>query len=223
MSAGSIQITVDARAAEDASAWFKHLRRDQIPFATSKAINLTINDVRRAEIGQAFSRFKLRSKTMPQQAIKTEQSSKRQWPRIRGVVYVPEKFSFLLLQETGGIKRPKGSGRLAVPTRLVRLKARGGPVSRDRPGAVRRRKGAFVGGERKDQIIHKAKRGPEWRQRLGIFYTLHDSAKIKPRFRFERTARKTIDRVWLKHFQREYADSINPPRPRVKRPRGLPG
>ena len=223
MTQGSFSIQVDARAAEDVSRWFKFWRRDQLPFVTSKAINLTLNDVRRAEVGQAFSKFKLRSKTFPRQAVKTEQSSKSQWPKVHGRVYVPEKFPFLLLQETGGVKRPAGLSRIAVPTRLVREKKSGGPVARDRPRAVRQRKGAYVGGDKKNQIRYTQKKGPEWRQRLGIYYTLHQSVQIKPRFRFEQTGKKVIDKVWFKHFEREYTDSIKPPKPRVKRTRGLPG
>lgn len=223
MTSPSFRITVDASAAEDVSAWFKHLRKDQLPFATSKAINLTLKDVRRGQVGAAFKKFKLRRKTLPRVAIQTQFSSKKQWPNVHGMVYVPEKYSFLALQETGGTKRGKGGHRVAVPTRIVKMKAGGGPQRRDRPRSVRARKGAYVGGPRDNQIIHKASKGSELRRRLGIFYTLHESVKIKPAFRFEQTGRNVIKRVWFGHFRREYNDSIKPPRPRAKRPRGLPG
>jgi len=206
MTTGGLEITVDADAAREASAWFHLMRRNQVPFATAKAQTLTIVDARNAIRGQAFNRFKLRSKNLPRVAVRHERAEKRDWPDSKAMVFVPRKFGFLELQERGGIKKARGGKRLAVPTRIVRTKARGGVVAAQRPRRIGARRGAR---EENGQLIHRTKARP-----LGIFYHLVHSARVRKRFRFEATGRKVIARVWPRHFARAYTESLRPPRPR---------
>ena len=203
---GGLTITVDATHAREASDWLRAARARQIPFATAVAQTKTIRDAQRAIQGSAFSRFKLRAKNLPRVAVKMERAQKTDFPNSKATVYVPKSFAFLELQEKGGTKRGKSGHRIAVPTRIVRTKSRGGPIKSQRPRAIGSRKGAK---EIEGQLVHRTKR-----RRLGIFYTLTDSAKIRPKFRFETTGRKVISRVWAGHFKREYENSLNPPRGR---------
>ena len=203
---GGLTITVDARAAKGASDWFRAMRVRQLPFATAVAQTKTIRDAQRAIQGSAFSRFKLRRKTFPRHAIQMERANKSDFPNSKATVYVRPKYPMLELQEKGGTKRGKGGHRIAVPTRIVRMKGSGGPVALQRPKSIGARKGAE---EIEGQLVHRTKR-----RRIGIFYTLTDSAKIRPKFRFEATGRKVIARVWAGHFKREYQNSLDPPTPR---------
>ena len=203
---GGLEISVDALAAKDASDWFRAMRARQLPFAVAVAQTKTIRDAQRAIQGSAFSRFKLRRKTFPRHAIQMERAQKTDFPNSKATVYVRPKYPMLELQEKGGTKRGKGGHRIAVPTRIVRMKGSGGPVKAQRPKRIGARKGAE---EIEGQLVHRTKR-----RRLGIFYTLTDSAKIRPKFRFEATGRKVIARVWAGHFKREYQNSLDPPAPR---------
>lgn len=183
----SIEVSADFR---ELSKAIRNFADDQIPFATSKALNETGKDARDAVRARVSKAFNLRSRGLPR-LITSSFSNKRDFPFLEVEVRTPKegRFDFFGLHEFGGFKKPTKGKRLAIPTSDVarKRKARGGFRGGFGPrDLVRSGKGRVT----KSGIRGKlTKRGKD--QRL---FTLARRAKIKPTLEFRETAIDTAQR-----------------------------
>lgn len=111
-----ISIKVDIAAA---LAGLQHVRQDQIPYATSRAINdcadAAVNDLVRWV--QSIFNFRGQSGWIKYKWFKSRWSNKSNL-----VAYVDGMLDYLLLHEQGGLKTPHRGGSLAVPLGNLRLR-----------------------------------------------------------------------------------------------------
>lgn len=200
--------------AHDVETWRKKLQamgRDQIPFAMAVAMTRTAQnarDVNRRYLPRAFrglSKKSLRSR------IKITRAEKRDWPKLRASVNWGEtgKDDFWLLQETGGFKRGKGGGRVAIPTSAVK-RTKGGRVrASQKPRAISKR---ASGKEIAGQL--RAKPGRKKSAPLLTFYNLRNRAKIKPTLRGREITERTADKKLPQHYDRELTAAVKSARVR---------
>ena len=172
--------------------------RKQIPFATAVALTRVaqgaVNEVR----GTLPRKFNLRSHRLPK-GIQMNRAEKKDWPNI--TADVGSKDDFMVLQETGGIKKAKSGSHVAVPTRLVK-RTKGGKIRKaQKPSSIMVKKGAI---KTSSHIIRKrTKRNP-----LALMYTLKSAVRIKPVFGMEETVVQHSRATYGKHFKREFAAAL---------------
>lgn len=172
------------------------LERKQLPFAT--ALALTAMAVSAASHVRFLlpSQFKLRS-TWVQKGIRITPANKRDWPNTRAVV--GSRDPFMVLQETGGVKKPLHSRELALPGKKEEdaLRGAGGRIPKGRrPRALLRKRRYFFqniqdvqsGNRGLRAILQRA--GPA-RYPLRVIYVFKPRGKISPRFGFQDTV--TLD------------------------------
>lgn len=175
--------------------------KDQIPFATSRALNATAHVVRKTVVEDTYPRaFTVRNKRFPHVAIKVKNSTKR---NLEAVVFDRLEKDFLQRQAVGGIKKPRGN-TVSVPTDEIRLSGRGAPKGR-RPRAL------LAGGKR--AFRQKAKSGQDVimqrttkdRYPLRVLYLQEPNVKIDQRFDFYKDAKFTAQKFFDKSFKKEFA------------------
>jgi hypothetical protein len=203
-------ITVTSNARE-ATRWLQRIAHEQIPFATSKALNRTADLCRdRAKKDQA-KRYK-RPKKWVELGIRSRHSNKRQKP-IQAMVYSLDEFQ--AMQETGGTKRPGGKDRkgrkgaadhLAVPARGL------GKITKAKTPKALARKGKAVRIGRAIIKTKKARRrkggGKDGRKRLFLLVKSARVDQAKPTIRdsVETTARRVYSRNFMVAYQRAIRD-----------------
>lgn len=208
-----MHITVRTNARE-AVRWLEKIRRDQIPFATAKALTFTAKrcrDKARKDTSRRFDKPRRGVDT----GIRHRPASKRDWPNSKAIVGSLDEFQ--VLQEKGGIKRPGGKGRkgtrgsterLAIPmkrfgrTKLGNLKK----ANRPRP-LISSGKAKIVD----DDVRRTKTRRKDRRQRLFI---LRRRAQIKPaRPTMGESIRGEAQRVYKREFLAAYRRAIRSRRP----------
>lgn len=179
-------------AVRDLSRALDDFGQRQIPFATSLAINLTLNDARAALIDQLPKRFTIRNKFL-EKGIRVRPSSKR---HLEGRVFTLDEI--LRLQIEGGAK-PR-TGHATPLARGVKGNAKGIFRKAKRPAALRDKPKHFVaplrgGGRGLFKRVGK-KRSP-----ILLLWRLHDgTVKIDSAFDFEGIAHNTFRRRFEKNF-----------------------
>jgi len=115
----------------------ERFRVDQYPFAAAVALTRTAQDAQ-AEVRAGLPRrFTIRNRWVSQ-GIRIVPATKR-----RLESWVGSRDDFMALQETGGIKRPRGE-HLAVPTEKVRRRKRGLISKAQRPRRVLQKPKVFL-------------------------------------------------------------------------------
>ena len=183
------------------------LQRDQFPFAFAKTLTQA------AKLGQVAVReqtrkvFRLHTEFIPNN-IRVEPAKKSE-VRVGGgeaAVYTRDEIDFMVLQETGGTKKPRGAA-LAIPSFPAQrttpdLKTATGKVrKRYMPKALISKKGTFI----KDSFV--------WifRKAIGAiqpFFKFASSAKIRPRWKFEPTVRKEVESKVMGLFAKNLNDAV---------------
>ncbi|HEX8693397.1 MAG TPA: hypothetical protein VF746_13315 [Longimicrobium sp.] len=130
-----IDVTADARQVERA---FGSLARDQMPFATSRAINATAFDVDEAATRQLAGSFTVRRRDFASRAFKPGPAATK--TRLhRDVKLEPpggaQRADIFAKFEHGGVKKPQGT-RLAIPESGVRRTRAGIVAPSLRPRAL---------------------------------------------------------------------------------------
>lgn len=99
--------------AAEARHWFDMLSRDQLPFATSSAINKLAWDIRDAELSSMENYFEIRTSWLTKRgALPVIRSDKRQFPDIHAILGVKDDVAAMSI--TGGVRKAS-SGQMAVP------------------------------------------------------------------------------------------------------------
>lgn len=162
------------------------LGKDQIPFATAKTLTALAKDSQLAVQRTMPSRFKLRNRAFPKVAIKIVAARKRDWPRQVAVVGSP--FASLALQETGGIKRSRSGGALAIPTSKVRRGARGVALGNRPRSQIRSGKARVTEDSRSIVRVFKRKH----KQPTPVLFLLRSRARVRPRLGFDATVKRVV-------------------------------
>jgi len=197
-------------------AQLERVRRDQLPFATAKALTLIAKDARDEVKREMASRFTVRRPWI-QQGVRFEAATKA---NLTARVY--DKDPFMALQETGGEKfslrrRVFDYGDyIATPVDARRSKRdvvdkRDWPQNLVNPFILTARDGrkylavhAFVVGGRSQGV--GSARGKQKRiTGTRLMYLLHPRATYKARFGF----RDTVGRVVRERFEVNFAQALN--------------
>jgi len=221
-----VNVTFDA---SDVDRMIRWLYADQIPFATSRAINAVAKKAQ-AETRQRIQNvFEIRNRLFATRAIKIKPfaSKRRLWAELKvEPPGGPSRADIFAKFETGGVKRPRGQ-RLAVPTDEVkRLKS--GRISKKhrlreldfQPHGHRgvfktKGTGVFVGKKRTIMIKKSGGRGVVL-QRVGrgknsqlrLLYTFIPQARIDDRLEFEKTVKDVVSRDWEREMRDAFADAV---------------
>ncbi len=163
----------------------------QLPFAISKAMNEAAKVARRTLIEETWPKHvEVRNRHFMRQALRTKFATKHS---LRVEVYDQLGRGNLALHAKGGIKKAK-SGRLAIPTKAVRLTARG-PATNQKPRNLKR---AVV----KDNLIfEQVGRGKN--ARLRLLYKLQPTARQPADVPFHRDFADAFRREAQRVFPRE--------------------
>lgn len=199
----------------EVAGWFHDLYRDQIPYATARAINATAIDFQKREREGLEDRFTIR-RPWVLRGIKINREDFATKEKPEAIVHVDQDRSFLIKFEKGGVKRPRGRS-LVVPVDARRTKS--GVVSRTiRPRALGLKEiggGRAVGDKRTFLIRKPGGRGVifQWFGRRGsgqtrTLFMMIPSAKVDPRLHFEDTAKDVVRRRFEENFEREFDRAI---------------
>lgn len=195
--------------------------RGDIPFVTAVAINNTLFDIRRRNIGSTYPKaFKVRNVTFPKvnwtidkvaigggksQNIKASsglKAFKGGWSNNMFGMYRQKALNggmreWTELQVDGGTKTPRGSA-IAIPVNGDSMRNKGGSISkRNKPRNITNRKDTFLV---KDKAGRKKFIASRSGGKLDVKFTFAKTANIKPRYRFYEDAFDTVDRVILPHW-----------------------
>lgn len=176
--------------------------RKQVPFAAALALT------RLAQVGQArtrstlSSKFKLRSGWVSG-GIRVVPAKKSDWPHPFSAV--GSRDQFMVLQETGGTKRPYRAPRVAIPG-INQPRGPGGRTPRgQRPRALLRKKRYFmqrlVSGAHAGQLalLHRV---TGERYPVHVVYLFEPKVEIKARFHFRETIEQSASRQYAAIFDR---------------------
>lgn len=184
---------------------FAGVRKNQVPFAVSQAINETADEASAELRGSLGLRFKTRSdraaKSIRGPKSKDSgslRSHKRDWPNISAGVGVLDQW--LARHEEGGAQKPTRGSSFAVPTRVVAAQRTGsGAIPKDlRPRRLRARDQA----RRVDDRILDVRRNSLKGQRM--LYLLRRSIRLSPRL----GGRSTLDKVARARFHELFAEKL---------------
>lgn len=184
--------------------WIDQAVRKQLPFAVASALTRTAQAAQGEVRENLPKHFTIRSPWLSG-GIRIRPASKRDWPHSRAAVGTVDEE--LVLQETGGTKRPRTGKDLAIPTRLARAGgSKRGKISRgNRPRPLIAAKKAAV---EKDVIRRtRQKRGAPG---LLLLYLLRPSANIKPRFHFREDVERKAGQVYGPYFLEALERAMQP-------------
>lgn len=209
-----IQITTNAA---EVSEFARRVFHDQIPFATSLAINTTAKEFQREQREGLKDRFTIRRRWVLT-GIKINRGDFATKRKLVARIHVDPARDFLTKFEEGGIKRPTGT-RLAIPHAVRRTAT--GVVSRSfRPRALRFREvgGGMAKGEKRTFLV----RAPGGRgailQRFGrrgrgggstrVLYTFAPAARIDPILEFEETGARVVRDRFEPNFEAAFDRAV---------------
>jgi hypothetical protein len=176
-----------------------YIQRNQVPFATSRAINDTAVDAQESVVKNVQHNFKnLKRWWLRQQptGIKVRFSNKRLLTaRVFTDVYFAER------QEKGGVKTPRTGKNLAIPMPAVPRKYR---TSHGAKQMMQERKNVFKV-EGKGIFQRRGKK----RYPIQLLWALAPSAQVKPRFHFEEIIGKVVKRRFNTHFQKRMQQALD--------------
>jgi len=183
--------------------------KKQLPFAFAKTLNQTMKAVQKYTVARTYPRaFDVRNKGFFKAAMFTGDAVR--WAtKTKLRVSARDRFDRgnLQLHATGGTQRAR-SGRIAIPSRYVgsrRLKS-GKVKPALLPRTVVDTPKGFIDREGpRDAIYQRYGRGGK---RIRLLYVLHQSAKIRKRFRFYEDAERITRAVSPKLFSKNFSHAI---------------
>jgi len=185
------------------------MAKEQIPYATSRAMNDTMVQAQEAEVSNVQAVFnnkvKWWNKANRRTGIRVEFSNKK---NLTAAVYTGAYFA--TMQEDGGIKRPHQGKRLAVPAQGIPKKYRNTPGASGAAKALKEpRTFIFNGGYGKRDFTPGIwQRKGKKRLPIRLLFHWETAANIKPRFRFIATARDTVDKRFMRNFSQRLDQAI---------------
>lgn len=203
--------------------------RDQVPFATAKAINATMLEVQAAARAGLAQHFTLRRRPFAERLVKIERGGFATKQKPVGVVGIQGPRADVLAKfEPGGTKRPRDLGRIAVPRVGGIAKPRPTSIVREelRPGALLdntllslrafvrpfksdpKTRGIFVVDRRHEARLGARRRGgrgasaaQQKRARPQLVYTLKPSVPIPATLGFVPLTRRVVSERLVPNLQ----------------------
>lgn len=208
----SFQIKVKSNSRQF-GRFIESVHKKQVPFATSVALNKTAKDVRKKIIDKTFPEaFRLKKKSFPKQVIFIKFSNKRKLIATIGNVR-GKAINFLNWHAEGGIKKPKTSTYIAIPSRQLVGRYHAKKIGKHRmPLAIlnstdsRGNKRGFVQNFKGKKAIFQRKTLKPYP--ISLFYFLKPIAKIRQTLDFYEDARKVAEKVYDKHFTEAFLKAI---------------
>lgn len=206
-----IQITVSTREFE---SQLTALNEDQLPFATSLALNNTAKGAQGAIRDGVQERFIIRRDWVLLQ-IKIPRFSKKVDTPMSVTITTTPPGDFLDKFEPGGTKRPRLGTAIAVP--IDARPSRAAIVPDDlRPKRLNlREQGRRVIGDRRTFLLELRNGRRGIFQRVGpgrdgvrLLYWLTPSVPIPASLRFVRTATEFVDELWAVNFEEAWARAL---------------
>lgn len=195
-----LEVRVDPRELVRFSRTMELWARDQLPFATAAALTDTAKDATSYVRNGLVESFKVRNPGL-RNGIQFEPADKRGRP-ITAKVGVRPWASFLVFHAIGGLKRAK-TGRVAVPSRLVQRTSSGRVAAKHRPRKLREKKSLIQPlVDERGLIALKNRKG------VTVFYRLVASARIEPRWPFQRQVEETVSARLGQHFNRRAEEAL---------------
>ncbi len=173
----------------------------QVPFAAAKALTVTAKDAQAEVLESLPKQFTLRTawyKPSSPLGFKITPATKT---KLQSEIYT--RAPFMSLQETGGIKTPKGD-MIAVPTSNVRRSKKDRILKNQRPSYLlhqAKRRGFIM----KQGIWQRTGRG---RGTLKLMYALIPKARINPRLHFYQTCGRIVSKRFKENFNKAFADAM---------------
>lgn len=194
------------------SAFLRAVYRDQLPFATSTAINLTARDFQKAQREHQEDIFTIRRKAFVQNAVKIKPFAKKTSLEARVLIDPPggqARADILTKFEDQSQKIPFSGTHVAIPTEHVPRKS-GGVVRNDwRPKAVLKRRfaepyRAFVRKKGTKQAIYF-----DEGDRIVPLYWLVPRVRIRPELNFVANAQRTVTQRFNDNFATAFDRAMN--------------
>lgn len=174
--------------------------KKQLPFATSLALNATMEQVQKKIITDLPGKFTLRKqwwKPRTKYGINLEKSNKRS---LSAAVFT--RAPWMQLHETGGTKLPRGT-HLAMPTgNLKRTKK--GLIGKAKWPRNLRRKFVIKSKSGHQELIMQRKS----KRKIHVVYVLEHQAKIKKTWGFVETGLKVARKVFPKNWDEAFTKAI---------------
>lgn len=212
--------SIEVRGGDDFDRFMNRLFQDQIPFATSKAINATAVEFQQTQRRGMRDRFTIR-RPWVLQGVKISRGDFARKDRLQARIHIDQKREFLVIHEPGGIKEPRGA-LFAVPDAARRTKA--GVVSKTiRPRALsferwgRGRVATVYRGDKRTFMVVPhgrlrggiyQRRGKGKRGRVRQLFSFTPAARIEPRLEFEETAVRVVGSTFKAIYAREFERAI---------------
>lgn len=205
----NIQITVDPT---EALTYLQTLSR-QLPFATSKALNVSANRAQQAIRANVQKHFTLRRPQFVLNTIKINSADRATKTKLDVTIRVDPERDFLAKFEAGGIKQAREGKSIAIPQDVRRNKADIIPKAQ-RPRALlasrRGQKGRVFATPR--AILEMVGRAAQRTTRT--LYLLKAQVRIPKRLGFEPAVVETVQRHWVKDMTDAFEFAERTARPR---------
>jgi hypothetical protein len=169
--------------------------RQQLPFATARALTWTARDAQ-ADVRQGMpGHFTLRNR-FTQQEVRFTAATKT---NLTAEIGSSSRTDYMQRQETGGIKTPRGR-HIAVPVNARRGKT--GIIRRaNRPSALLEKPKHFIGQVGQTYGIWKRL----GQRKLSLMYHLVKSAQVDDRYQLDNTVNHTV----ASRFYANFSNSLN--------------
>lgn len=203
-----------------ASRFLRTLFRDQLPFATSKAINATATDFQREQRQHMRSIFTVRNKLFVDRSVKIKPFANKR--RLEATVSIlppggTSRADIIGKFEQGGFKIPRGR-HLTVPDEVKRSK-RGAITKAKRPrafGFELHGRGpeatVFRGQKRTFMIVRRSGGGAIFKRsrkrQVKQLFSLTDRARIPASLDFEENARRTVNTAFSRRFDEAFSRAV---------------
>ena len=208
-----MQIAVNFEVVK-ATAWLSNWQKQQVPFATAKALTQTAAAIQKEVRAELPQRFILRNDWV-RQGIRIVPATKG---RLRAEVF--SRDAFMSLQESGGDKRPKSGNNLAIPLAARRTK-RGLINKADLPANLGRAEYMITRGGK--QVARRGREGAAFRfkaadgreylalrrgDKLELMYLLTPQASVKRALGLRTTGQRMYATTFNKLFGAALKDAL---------------
>lgn len=182
---------------------FDNLRKEQLPFATSLALNIVAATAQDEETAGLFERFQIRRPQRIQTAVRVKAAKKRD---LQAVLTIADPF-LVQHEEESAIRKPGDLyGSIVQPVR-ERERRIGVLRGRGTPRSVLRQKKAFVQTMKSGKVGIFVRRGKTWskgpnphRLPIDLVFALEREAKLPGLLKFGATVVRVAQRDWAKAF-----------------------
>lgn len=176
----------------------------QIRFGVARGLTETAKEGQKAVVGAMKGTFTLRGRWFEQSnrfGIKIQPAK-----RDNLTAEIRTRADWLEMHEKGGIKRPKSSSRLAIPTENVRRNKRDIITKANRPGRLRGKRTFVIKTSKGDVLFQRKYKGK--RSHIVALYSLEPRARIKRQSTFFTPIEKVVKRRAERNIWRSVQEAL---------------